>query len=59
MKRDIRKPLYWLIMSVVAIAIPLFMTTWFYRKTGRIYLGALMVSALAMWFLTAGTIIAK
>ena len=59
MKRDTRTPLYWLIMSVVTIAILLFMTTWFYRKTGRIYLGALMVSALAMGFLTAGTIMAK
>jgi len=32
-------------------------STWFYRRTGRIYLGALMLSILAMWFLTAGTII--
>lgn len=51
----------WPLMLLVYIpefAVLLFMTTWFYRRTGRIYLGALMVSALAMWFLTAGTIIA-
>jgi hypothetical protein len=48
-----------LFVYVPEFALLLFMTTWFYRKTGRIYLGALMVSSLAMWFLTAGTIIAK
>jgi hypothetical protein len=36
-----------------------FWLTWFYRRTGRIYLGALMVASIAMWFLTAGTIIIK
>ena len=30
--------------------------TWFYRKTGKIYLGALMIASLATWFLTAGSI---
>ncbi len=30
--------------------------TWFYRKTGKIYLGALVISSLAIWFLTAGSI---
>jgi len=30
--------------------------TWFYRRTGKIYLGALMVSSLAIWFLAAGSI---
>ena len=35
----------------------LFMLTWFYRRTGRIYLGALMISSLAMWFLAAGTVV--
>jgi hypothetical protein len=33
--------------------------TWFYRRTGRIYLGAVVVASIAMWFLTAGTIIIK
>ena len=31
--------------------------TWFYRRTGRIYLGSLMISSVAIWFLTAGTIL--
>ncbi len=30
--------------------------TWFYRRTGRIYLGALMISSIAIWFLAAGSI---
>jgi pimeloyl-ACP methyl ester carboxylesterase len=30
--------------------------TWFYRKTGKIYLGALMVASIATWFMTAGSI---
>jgi hypothetical protein len=33
--------------------------TWFYRKTGRIYLGALMVSVLVTWWMTAGSILIK
>ena len=51
----------WPLMLQVYIpefAILLLILTWFYRRTGRIYLGALMVSALMMWFLTAGTIVA-
>jgi pimeloyl-ACP methyl ester carboxylesterase len=32
---------------------------WFYRKTGRIYLGAMMISVLVVWFMTAGSIIIK
>ena len=38
-------------------AVLLFMLTWFYRRTGRVYLGALMSASLAMWFLAAGTVI--
>lgn len=30
--------------------------TWFFRRTGKIYLGALMFAAIATWFMTAGTI---
>lgn len=30
---------------------------WFYRKTGRIYLGALMISVLVMWWMTAGSLL--
>jgi hypothetical protein len=40
-------------------AILLFMLTWFFRRTGRVYLGALMISSLAMWFMAAGSIISK
>lgn len=36
-----------------------FWLTWFFRRTGRIYLGAIVVASIAMWFLTAGTIIIK
>lgn len=51
----------WPLMLIVYI--PLFIVmiwflTWFYRKTGKIYLGALMVAAITIWFLTAGSIIA-
>ncbi len=35
-----------------------FFMTWFYRRTGKIYLGALMGASLAMWFSVAGTVIA-
>ena len=35
----------------------LFLLTWFYRRTGRIYLGALMVASLAIWFTAAGSVI--
>ncbi len=50
----------WPLMLLVYIpefAVLLWFLTWFYRRTGRIYLGALMVAALATWFLVAGTII--
>jgi pimeloyl-ACP methyl ester carboxylesterase len=40
-------------------AVLLFLLTWFFRRTGRIYLGALMISSLAIWFLAAGSIISK
>jgi uncharacterized protein len=36
----------------------LFFVTWFYRRTGKIYLGALMGALLAIWFSVAGTVIA-
>ena len=35
----------------------LFLHVWFYRRTGRIYLGALVVSSLMIWFLAAGTVV--
>ena len=36
----------------------LWMLVWFYRRTGKIYLGALMVSSLMIWFLAAGSVVA-
>lgn len=33
----------------------LFFLTWFYPRTGRVYLGALVIASLAIWFLAAGT----
>lgn len=36
-----------------------FFLAWFYRRTGRIYLGALMISSIATWFLAAGSILSK
>jgi uncharacterized protein len=41
-------------MYIPEFAVLMFFLTWFYRRTGRIYLGALMVSVLAVWFMTAG-----
>ena len=35
----------------------LFLHVWFYRRTGRIYLGALMTSAMMIWFLAAGSVV--
>lgn len=31
--------------------------TWFFRRTGRIYLGTLMIASIATWFLTAGSVL--
>jgi hypothetical protein len=40
-------------------AVILFIVTWCFRRTGKVYLGALMGAALAIWFSTAGTVIAQ
>ncbi len=36
----------------------LFFLTRFYRRTGRIYLGAFMIASMAIWFTAAGSVIA-
>jgi pimeloyl-ACP methyl ester carboxylesterase len=36
-----------------------FLLTWCYRRTGRVYLGALVVAAIATWFTTAGSVLAR
>lgn len=35
----------------------IWLLVWFYRRTGRIYLGALIFAALMIWFLAAGSIV--
>ena len=35
----------------------LFMLTWFFRKTGRVYLGSLIVASILMWFFAAGSVL--
>ena len=35
-------------------AVLMFSLTWFYRRTGRIFLGSLIVASLVVWFMTAG-----
>lgn len=50
----------WPLMLQVYIpefAVLLFLHVWFYRRTGRIYLGALMTSGLMIWFLAAGSVV--
>ncbi|MGV8026508.1 MAG: alpha/beta hydrolase [Anaerolineaceae bacterium] len=50
----------WPLMLIVYIPefiILFWFLTWFYRRTGRIYLGSLMVASIATWFLAAGSII--
>jgi hypothetical protein len=36
-------------------AVLLFLLTWFYRRTGKVYLGALVIASLAVWWMVAGT----
>lgn len=47
-------------MSVMILLIPqfaifFFLSTWLYRKTGRIYLGSFIVAILASWVLSGGS----
>ena len=49
----------WPLMLIVYIPefiILFWFHTWFFRRTGKIYLGALMFASIATWFLTAGSI---
>lgn len=50
----------WPLMTFIIIPqfIPLlFLLTWFYRKTGKVYLGALVIASIAIWFTAAGSVI--
>lgn len=50
----------WPLMTMVYVPefLPLvFLLTWFYRRTGKIYLGSFVVAAITVWFLAAGSVI--
>jgi pimeloyl-ACP methyl ester carboxylesterase len=42
---------------IPVFAFLLFLLTWFYRRTGKVYLGALVISSLWIWWVAAGSII--
>ncbi len=44
-----------LFVYVPEFIILFFFLTWFFRRTGKVYLGALVIAALAIWFQVAGT----
>ncbi|OJX43916.1 MAG: hypothetical protein BGO78_02830 [Chloroflexi bacterium 44-23] len=44
-----------LFVYIPEFVILFFFLTWFYRRTGKVYLGALVIAALAIWFQVAGT----
>jgi pimeloyl-ACP methyl ester carboxylesterase len=44
-----------LFVYIPEFAVLLFFLTWFYRRTGKVYLGALVIASLAVWWLVAGT----
>lgn len=46
-----------LFIFIPEFALLLFMGVWFFRHTGRVYLGALMMASLAIWFTTAGSVL--
>ncbi len=50
----------WPLMLIVYIPefiILFWFLTWFYRRTGRIYLGSIMIASIVTWFLAAGSLI--
>ncbi len=46
-----------LFVYIPTFMLMIYLLTWFFRRTGRVYLGAWIVSILVIWFLTAGTAI--
>ncbi|NLY91809.1 MAG: hypothetical protein GX081_09455 [Firmicutes bacterium] len=44
----------WLQVLIPEFVFLLFLLTWFYRRTGKVYLGAIVVSSLVSWFLSVG-----
>jgi hypothetical protein len=49
----------WLQIYLPEFAFFLFLLVWFFRRTGRVYLGALTISGLLTWFMAAGQIMIK
>jgi pimeloyl-ACP methyl ester carboxylesterase len=49
----------WLQIYLPEFAFLLFLLVWFFRQTGRVYLGALTISGLLTWFMAAGQIVIK
>jgi pimeloyl-ACP methyl ester carboxylesterase len=41
-------------MYIPEYAVLMFWLTWFYRRTGRVFLGSLIVASLVVWFMAAG-----
>ena len=46
-----------LIVFVPQVIVFSFICTYFYRKTGNVYMGALLVSSMACWIITGGSAI--
>jgi len=46
-----------LLIYIPEFSILLFLHVWFYRRTGKIYLGAMIFASLMMWFLAAGSVV--
>jgi hypothetical protein len=47
------------LMSVIPLsALLYFMMIFFYRKTGKIYLGSIFAALITTWFFTVGTVFA-
>jgi hypothetical protein len=50
----------WPLMTLIFIPefLPLlFIMTWAYRRTGKIYLGAMLITTITMWFMCAGSVL--
>jgi hypothetical protein len=47
----------WLQVFLPVFSFLLFLLTWFFRRTGRIYLGALVISSMWIWWLAAGSVV--
>lgn len=49
----------WPLMTMIYIPefmVLLLLATWYFRRTGRVYLGSLMAASLAAWFTAAGSV---